>query len=272
MSTLETKMSSERSLFGYVKEYGSFLALMIGIFLSVVSIFDIFWKKPGESRIQTISEFNKVISSVANLRQGLVQMHVQGADPALLQAATSMVLPQILANLHTAEILMSDIENDVGIPQLIVLTSEAMTVYNWDSAELFIQKAVKIDKAPLSLKSEAKRYRARLFFVTGRFQDARKSYEDAINSIRNIDAFGISGARAFIMADWIIAELSLGDCSIASERSREFIEYVNNPKILKIQRRGMILTLKSQIAELASTNQQRCTLVPDLENLLQGVS
>lgn len=261
---------SEGSLFVVIKKYGSIMALLIGIFLSFISIFDIFWKKPSESRIQTISEFNKVISSIAQLRQSLVHIHVQG-NPALLQASASMVLPQILANLHTAEILLPDIEDDVGIPQLIVLASEAMNIFNWDSAELFIQRAVKIENAPPSLKSEAKRYRGRLFFMTGKYQDARRSYEDALNSIRNLDAYGISGARAFIVADWLIGELSLGDCSIANERSREFIEYVNNQKMLQVQRRGIILTLKAQIADLASTNQQRCPLAADLANLLQGV-
>jgi hypothetical protein len=64
--------------------------------------------------------------------------------------------------------MLRDLDNsDVGIPQLIILISEAVTAGEIDSAKDFVTRAVsKTDVSPY-MRSEAKRYEGRLLFYTG---------------------------------------------------------------------------------------------------------
>ncbi|WP_374481413.1 hypothetical protein [Zoogloea sp.] len=248
----EEKSRSEK-----IQKNASFIALIIGIALSLVSLFDVFLIKPREALFRDIDEFNKAVNSVANLRQSMIQVQFQSNNPQMILAMNSMVTPQVLAHIQYATELLPRLGDYAGIPQLIVLISEAMNIYDWKSAEILVDRAVAAKGAVPSLQAEARRYKARLMFFTGRVQEGRKAYEDALNVIRNESAFGINGSRAYIVSDWIVAEFSLGDCNIANERVRQFMEFVQNPQVTSPARSGLISTLKSQLGQLQE-GEKRC--------------
>jgi hypothetical protein len=221
----------EKTRLARIQKNASFVALVVGILLSVISLFDVFWSKPREALFRDIEEFNKSVNAVANLRQNMIQVQFQSNHPQMIFAMNSMVTPQVLANIQYATALLPRLGEHAGIPQLIVLISEAMNIYDWKSAGILVDRAVAAKNVVPSLQSEAQRYKARLMFFTGKMQEGRKAYEDALNVLRNESAFGINGTRAYIAADWAIAEFSMGECGAGNERIRQFIEFAQHPQI-----------------------------------------
>lgn len=257
--------SSEKGLFGKIQSKASFFALMIGILLSILSLSDTLWTKPREERLKSLDDFNKAVNAVASLRQNLVQVQFQN-NPQLLVATNSMVLPQILANIQYATALLPKIEDMVGTPQLIVLISEAINIYDWKSAEFLVERALSVKNSPPAIQSEAHRFKARVMFSTGKVQEGRKAFEDSLRAIRNEPGFGINGARAYIVADWVISEYALGDCNVGNERIREFKDYILQPQIMMQARAGLISTLKTQLDQIQAVN-KRCVIPAELAAL-----
>ncbi len=254
----------ERTRLAKIQKNASFLALIVGILLSLISLFDVFWSKPREAIIRDIEEFNKAVNAVSNLRQSMIQVQFQSNNPQMVFAMNSMVTPQVLANIQYATALLPRLGEHAGIPQLIVLISEAMNIYDWRSAGILVDRAVAAKDAVPSLQSEARRYKARLMFFTGKIQDGRKAYEDALNVLRHETAFGINGTRAYIVSDWAIAEFVMGECSVGNERIRQFIELLNQPQVPPPTRSGLISTLKSQLDQ-AQQSDRRCPVPAELQ-------
>lgn len=252
----------EKTRLARIQKNVSFLALVVGILLSLFSLFDVFWSKPREALFRDIEDFNKSVNAVANIRQNMIQVEFQSNNPQMIFAMNSMVTPQVLANIQYATALLPRLGEHAGIPQLIVLISEAMNIYDWKSAGILVDRAVTARDAVPSLQSEARRYKARLNFYTGKIQEGRKAYEDALNVLHNESAFGINGARAFIVADWTVAEFSMGDCSEVNKRILQFMEFVQHPQMPPPARSGLISTLKNRLDELQLTD-KRCP-VPDV--------
>ena len=252
-----------KTSFGKIQKRMSFIALVVGILLSAISLFDVFWSKPRDARIRDIEEFNKAVNAVANLRQNMIQVRYQSNNNQMFVEMNSMVQPQVLANIQYATALLPRLGDDVGIPQLIVLIYEAMNIGDWESARILVNRTVAHKKAVPSLQAEARRYQGRLLFMTGKIQEGRRAYEDALNVLRNEAAFGINGARAYIVSDWILVEYTMGDCGVGNERVRQFVHFIQQPDILSPLRSGMILSLKSQL----QLNQPRCPIPDELRKL-----
>jgi hypothetical protein len=256
----------EKTRLARIQKNASFLALVIGILLSLISLFDVFWSKPREALFRDIEEFNKSVNAVVTLRQNMVQVQFQSNNPQMIFAMNSMVTPQVLANIQYATALLPRLGEHAGIPQLIVLISEAMNIYDWKSADILVDRAVAAKDAVPSLKSEALRYKARLMFSRGKIQEGRKAYEDALNVLHNESAFGINGTRASIVGDWTILEFAIGDCSVGNERLRQFLEFVQSPQIIPPVRSGLISTLKSQLDQF-QLKDKRCPIPSELQAL-----
>lgn len=252
----------EKTRLSKIQKNASFLALVIGILLSAISLFDAFLNKPRDALFREIEEFNKSVNAVANLRQSMIQIQFQSNNNQMFFAMNSMVMPQVLANIQYATALLPRLGEHAGIPQLIILISEAMNIYDWKSAEILVSRAISAKDAVPSLQSEARRYKARLMFSTGRTQEGRKAYEDALNVLRNESAFGIDGTRAYIVADWAIYEFTIGDCGVANERIRHFIELIKSPQLSPQARDGLISTFKNQLSQL-----RRCPVPNELQTL-----
>lgn len=264
LQSLDTRLQHlekprEKTLSEKIQKNASLLALVIGIFLSLISLFDIFWSKPREALLRDMEEFNRSVNAVTSLRQNLVQVQFQSnnPNPEMMFALSSMATPQILAHIQYATTLLPRLGDRAGIPQLMVLIYEAMNIYDWKSAGILVDQAMATKDAVPSMQSEVRRYRGRLMFLTGKVQDGRQSYEDAINALRNESSFGINGNRAYIVSDWVVAEFAMGDCSVGKERIRQFIEYARHPEISQPARRGLVSSLKSQIGQIQSQN-PRC--------------
>ena len=262
----QLEKSEEKTVLARFQKKASFIALMVGILLSLVSLFDVFWNKPREAHFRDMEEFNKAVNAVANLRQTMIQVHYQYKDPEMTLAMNSMVMPQVLANIQYATALLPRLGDQAGIPQLIVLIHEAMNIYDWKNAEVLVDRAVSARQAVPSLKSEALRYKARLMFFTGRLQAGRKAYEDALNALRIAPAYGSKGPQAYTVSDWILAEYSMGDCNIANDRLRQFVQLTQDPEISAAHRAGLVSMLKNQLLQLHSKN-QRCDLSAHLAAL-----
>ncbi|TFY88982.1 hypothetical protein DYL59_13875 [Pseudomonas kairouanensis] len=259
LKLLETP--KETSLLEKFQKRGSLLALMIGILLSAVSVFNVFWTQPKESALKNMAEFNKTVSAVSNLRQSMLQVNYQSNNEEMKVALNSMVTPQVLINIQYATSLLPEVGDSAGIPQLIVLIAEAMNFYDWDSAERLVNEAVSRKSIP-TLQAEALRYKARLMFLRGRAQDGRNAFEQAVLAIRNEPGWGINGMRASLVSDWVVAEALFGDCNLSSARVQQFVEFVTQPQIQTPTKLGLIAALRSQLSQ-----QNRCVMPGELSAL-----
>jgi hypothetical protein len=262
LRTLETRLvrletPPPKTLIERWQKRGSFIALVIGILLSGFSLFDAFVSKPRDAALRDMEEFNKAVNAVSSLRQSVLKTQIETSNPQLVMAMNSMATPQILANIQYATALLPRLGDRAGVPQLVVLISEAINIYDWRSAELLVNRAIASKDNVPSLKSEAYRYQARLFFMTGRVQEGRKGFEDSLNALRSEPGFGIDGARAYVVADWIISEFALGDCNVGTERAQQFVELARRPQITQLVRDGLVATLKAQLAQISAQN-PRC--------------
>ncbi|MNN09252.1 hypothetical protein D3C81_1221300 [compost metagenome] len=255
----------EHGRFEIIQKRTSFLALLIGILLSAISLFDMFWSQPRNELFRDMEEFNKSVNAVSNLRQNMIQIQHQSNNPQMLMAMNSMVSPQVLANIQYATALLPRLGDHAGIPQLLVLISEALNIYDWKSATTLVERAVAIKDAVPSMQSEARRYKARLMFSTGKIQEGRAAFQDSLNVLRGESAFGINGARAYIIADWAISEFAMGDCNSGNERIGQFIQLLQDPEILPLPRLGLISTLKNQLEQIQS-RKKRCAFPKELED------
>jgi hypothetical protein len=225
----------------------------------------VFVSKPREALLHNIEEFNKSVNAVASLRQGLVQVQYQfQSNPQMLMDLHSMVTPQVLANVQYATALLPQLGEHVGIPQLIVLINEAMAIYDWRSAEVLVERATTMKNSLPSMQSEAFRYKGRLMFMTAKPQDGRRAFERSLSALGDEMSFGINGARAFVVADWIVAEFVMGDCGLGKEKVKRFIELTSD--VTALVRTGLVSSLKSRLNQLGPKS-TRCDVPPELQAL-----
>jgi hypothetical protein len=236
----------KKTLLKMVTTSASTSALLLGLVLTFASLYDVFIAKPEADRISRISQFNQAVNSAAKTRQELVQLQMQTSDNQLKLAAAQIATPRVLNDISTARVILKDLKDeDVGVPQLIVLTSEAFTAGDWESAKLFVERAVaKTDVSPF-LRSEAKRYEARYFYASGQLAQGRRSYESALSTIGESQAS--AAARAYILADFSLAERTFGDCPNAIAVLQRFATAVNVPGVFADARAQLVETVRAQI-------------------------
>lgn len=241
-----------KTVFDRIQKNASFLALLIGIVLSLISLFDIFWNKPRESLRRDIDAFNESVTAVAQLRQQLIQSSLQSNNPELTMAITGMVMPQILAHIQSATQTLPRIAEYAAIPQLIVLITEAVNIYDWRSAEILVERAVADKKAVPTLQSEAQRYKGRLMFLTNRPQPGRMAFREALRVLEAESAFGINGTRAFIVGDWMIYEYMLGECAEGDAQVAVLRNLLQQQDIPLPVRAGLIGSVGRNLNELGA--------------------
>jgi hypothetical protein len=235
-------------------------ALILGLVLTFSSLYDVFIAKPEADRISRISQFNQAVNSAAKTRQELVQLQMQTADHKLQFIAARFATPRVLNDISTARAILRDLgDKDVGIPQLIVLISEAFTAGDLESARIFVERAVgKTDASPY-LRSEAKRNEAKYFYVTGQIVRGRLSFESAISIAGDAPA-----QRADLLADFAVMERNAGDCPTTQAVLDRFVAALNAP--------GVPADARAQLVETASAflqqwPQEACPLPASLTGL-----
>jgi hypothetical protein len=241
-------------------------ALLLGLVLTFASLYDVFITKPKADRINRLSQFNQAVNSAAKIRQDLTLLNTQ--DPkvqlAVLQAAT----PQILNNVSTARAMLRTLSDDeIDVPQLIVLIYESFTAGDLESAKEFVGRAVKKPTTAYS-HSEAKRYEGKYLFLTGHPAEGRQSFNDALNILDEAN----TPARAFVLSDLATTEFVFGDCEEASTQVKNFLSML--PKLPLQFRRQLTAALADQLRQMQG---QRCnlpeTIFAGLENgLSDGVA
>lgn len=255
-----------KKVFERMQKNASFLALIIGIVLSLISLFDIFWNKPRESLLRDIDEFNKSVNAVANLRQQMIQSSLQSNNPEMSLAISGMVMPQVLAHIQSATKILPRIAEHAEIPQLIVLITEAINIYDWRSAEILVERAVADRTAVPTLQSEAQRYKGRLMFLTHRLQPGRMAFREALRVLEAESAFGINGTRAFVVGDWMIYEYTLGDCAEGDSQASSLMNLLQHPDIPLPARAGLIATVNRQLRDLGARG-GRCLIPPVMQSI-----
>lgn len=236
-------------------------ALIVGLILTFISLYDAFVTKPEADRISRIHQFNEAVNSALKMRQELFQM--QTSDPKVQLAMMSFATPQILNELSTAKAMLRDLRNDdVGVPQLLTLISEAYTSGDLEAAKEFVSRAVsKTDVTPF-LHSEAKRYEGKYFFMIGNPVQGKQSFREALIALGDTPA--VAAAREFDLEDLVIAEFAIGDCESATTDFRTFAAALQMPGIMRQARLQLASTMRDQLGQLQG---QRCPLPDGLDAL-----
>ncbi len=104
---------SKQIIFKSVTEMGSVSALMLGLILSFMSLYDALVTRPEGERISRITQFNQAVNSAAKLRQDVLQSQAQTNDPKLQLIISSGAVPQISNNISTARVLLKDLSGQL---------------------------------------------------------------------------------------------------------------------------------------------------------------
>lgn len=214
------------------------VALLLGVILSALSLYDILVRRPEADRIAAITQFNQAVNSAAKTRQELIQAN-NSTDQAQRLAITAMATPRILNDIATARALLPTLNPaDVGVPQLLILINEALTAGDFGSAEAFVARALNNKTLSPYMRSEALRYKGKFLFVSGDPASARASYREAISSLGT--GLALSAARAYAIADLIAMQLAVGSCHDIAGDMEELAQTLQSP--------GVSVEVRSQIA------------------------
>lgn len=257
----------QKSIFKKITQNASAGALFLGIVLSGISLYDALVVKPELARVNRISQFNQAVNSAAKTRQDLLKLQSEIADPVLRMQVVSAVAPQILNDISTARAILRDLkDDDVEIPQLVVLISESAAVNDMASVGDFVNRAVAKQNLPPSLMSEAKRFQGKYLFSIGNFGAGRRAYQESVAVLGNDPR--ISAARAYVLEDWALSEFGAGDCKVAVDTLRSFGENLHSFAVPPNARVEMTVSFRAQLLAL---QQQHCPLPAELDSLLPNI-
>ena len=256
----------DKGSFKRVTENAGAIALFLGLILTSSSLYNVFIIKPEADRIARVSQFNDAVSSAAQIRQEVAQYQLQTNNPAAAMMVASSAMPRIQNTIATARVLLRGMaDEDVGIPQLSVLITEAFNVGDIASAYEFARRAVARRNDPPFLRSEAKRYEGKLLFATGKVEQGRQSFREAIALIGGSDM--AAAPRAFTLSDWILLEFIHGNCVNANAMLIEHGPALRSPSIPLDMRRQLQVGLIAQLEQLRGG---RCLIPTELNALLSG--
>lgn len=247
----ELEKNSHKTMFKKLTESASASALFLGLVLTFASLHDTFIARPEANRIARLSQFNQAVNSAAKLRQELIKFSLDSSTPQLQLAMASVITPQILNDIATARAMLQDMrDEDIGIPQLLILINEANTVGDFQIAKIFVARAVaKTDVTP-NLRSEALRYQGKLLYATAEPAKGRAAFLDAMNTLG--DSMQTLAARAYVLADLVVAEYMTRDCDNGAQDFQRFVEMSKG--LYDQQRLQLTMTVKDALTQLQGRN------------------
>jgi len=250
----------KKTLLKRVVASASTSALLLGLVLTFASLYDVFIAKPAADRIARINQFNQAVGSAAKIRQELEQFQLQAKEPRLQLIAAAYATPRILNDISTAKAMLSGLSDDeIDMPQLIVLISEALMVGDMESAKVLVGRAVAKPNATSYFKSEARRYEGKFHFAVGDLGQARRSFDLAISALGSNPA--AAAAKAYVLSDAATMELAFGNCKVAIEKLERVVAALSAPEIMNDHKMQMKSALATFIAQWPS---DRCALPPEL--------
>lgn len=249
----DKKDSDQKSYLKKFSENAGAVGLTLGLILSVSSLYDVFVSKPKAERISAISQFNQAVSSAAKIRQDLIQAS-QSGDAATRLAMAAMATPRILNEIATARALLVELnDEDVGVPQLLILITESMTAGDNASAESFIERAAAKKNLTPYMAAEARRYKGKYLFVMGRAAEGRKMYLEASDLLG--DALMTKAAKAFNLADLIGMQYAFGYCGEIERDIEKFAAIVSSQGVGSEIRAQLVGSVSTQLNQYAG---QKC--------------
>lgn len=254
----------EKSLLKLITDNAGAAALFLGLVLTFASLYDVFIAKPAADRVEALGKFNQAVNQAAQVRQEMLELQLQTSNPTLQMTAAAMATPRALNNISTARSLLPELKDeDVGIPQLIVLISESFNTGDLVSAADFIDRAVKKEDVTPYLKSEALRYKGKYLFLIGQAVEGRETFERSIALLDDIP--GSAPQHAYVLGDLIAVEFVFGDCTKVSSPIDRLIVQLNAPGVSADARRQIGTTLHNQLQQ---TSSERCSIPPVAAKLL----
>ncbi|HYC54638.1 MAG TPA: hypothetical protein VEL28_06850 [Candidatus Binatia bacterium] len=253
----------EKSVFKRVVESTGAVALFLGLVLTGSSLYEVFVTKPQADRVERLSKFNEAINSAVQTSQELIQAQMQTQDAALRLALSNMATPRILNDVATARALLRRMEDeDVGIPQLIVLITGSFAANDLESAEDFVNRAVKKQNVSAYLQAEALRYQGKYFFSRGKTDDGRRVYRDAM---LKLDGPSHGAQRAFVLSDLIAVEFNAGECAQVDATLNELATVLSGASLPMEARQQLVQGLRLHFQQ----SQGRCPVPARVEAVLK---
>jgi hypothetical protein len=247
IAQLET--GAKKTIFKRLTESASASALFLGLILTFTSLRESFVTKPEADRISRLSNFNQAVNSAAQKRREQIRLQIENPDPKLQLAMASATTTEILNDISTARAILRDLnDKDIGISQLTVLTNEAFTAGDIESAKTFMTRAVNLTDLTPFERSEALRLEGRYFFVIRDVVKVRQSYIAALSALG--DSPSVAAARAYDLADLIPMEYALGDCENAGADLSSFAKMIKAPQVPSQVKAQLVLSLKAAVSQL----------------------
>lgn len=251
----ETRDSQTAKPFKAFSENAGLVALTLGLILSIISLYDVLIRQPEADRINAIAQFNQTVNSAAKIRQELIQS-ANSSDPAIRLAVASMATPRILNDIATARALLPTLrQDDIGVPQLLILISESMTAGDTVSAKEFVSRAVNRKNLTPFMKAEALRYQGKFQFITGNPVAGRSSYKQALETLGS--GMQVNAARAYSLVDLIGMQFAVGACDHIEVDLGELVALIHSQGISSEIRTQLASAIKLHIDQYSGQKCQR---------------
>lgn len=249
-----------KSIIKRLSENASIAALLLGLALTIAQVRETFFSKPEANRIAQLGALNQSIGAIARLRQEYAEVDGTVIDKKQKLILEGILTTRIANERTTALALLQGVgDNDVGIPQFIVLYNEAMSNGDLESADKLTSRAVSKKDVTDFEHSEALRQRAQFLFTSGQPDEGRIAFEQSMQALRKAPT--TAAARSFNLMYLILSELYTGDCERVADEVRRLRALLAEPLVTPEQRGSMIDTLRPQYEFVGST---RCANLPSL--------
>jgi hypothetical protein len=286
LKSLEARISrlecAPKSRLKSLTENAGVAALILGLVLTISSLYDVFFAKPESDRIQRIGQFNEAMHSAVLDREEQLKALGQGqaeqsgavrqaqADETTQLAAKvpksdvqsndlSISAAKMLAmvDLSTARALLRDIrDDDVGVPQLDFLEDAAVDDGDNAAADDLAKRAIAKKNVSPYLHSEAERQYGVTLERLRRPEDARHEFQLALATLGDgADTFLV---RSYILNNWIVGEYSVGDCLHGSAAFARFLDMLQSTDVPEPTKHQIAVELRENLRQVPA----RCP-VPD---------
>ncbi|CUI01124.1 hypothetical protein [Leisingera aquaemixtae] len=221
---LEVRIENdEKSTIRRFGALGGIIALVLSIVMGFISFADRVYFQGVKDRESSRAELRAITARITEINWKLLSN--SDLNSAASQAISKVANGEKVSLIVRANELSEELSYDLGFAELIVLSAESLNFGMNEVARKYARVAIKKSEIP-AFRSESARYLARSLFAPGEGSDPEKARSVFRESIaigsRSLDlAAQYAAQNAYV--DWIISEVSHGNCDVAQDLLDEAI-------------------------------------------------
>jgi hypothetical protein len=209
------------------------LGTLISIAAGALTLYSGTIRQGYEDKQKTLHEFEGYIQQLNAEDQKRVVISVSSDNPATKSAQTMAANSASYIAANQAEQLLPQIKNLVTPAQFSLLAEAKAIGGDFNAARTYLAEAVSLSKG--RERAEVLRFQGSILRNSADPTDrslAFTAYKEAINILKNSPKYwGASFVEANTVAEWLIGETYVGDCTTAADLLSQFVNLLSNADV-----------------------------------------